>query len=48
MCIATAGGRGETASGYAQFSKFYVCLCGLDPVNLKFETVQTHKQHICF
>ena len=22
--------------------------CGLDPGNLKFETVQTNKQHICF
>ena len=33
---------------YGQFSKFHVCLCGLDPGNLKFETVRTHKQHICF
>ena len=33
---------------YGQFSKFQVCFCGLDPGNLKFETVRTHKQHICF
>ena len=33
---------------YGQFSKFHVCFCGLDPGNLKFETVRTHKQHICF
>ena len=31
-----------------QFSEFHVCFCGLDPGNLKFETVRTHKQHICF
>ena len=33
---------------YGQFSKFHVCFCGLDPGNLKLETVRTHKQHICF
>ena len=33
---------------YGQFSKFKICFCGLDPGNLKFETVRTHKQHICF
>ena len=33
---------------YGQFSKCHVCFCGLDPGNLKFETVRTHKQHICF
>ena len=33
---------------YGQFSKFHVCFCGVDPGNLKFETVRTHKQHICF
>ena len=32
---------------YGQFSKNHVCFCGLDPGNLKFETVRTHK-HICF
>ena len=32
---------------YGQFSEFHVCFCGLDPGNLKFETVQTNKQHIC-
>ena len=37
-----------TARGYGQFSKLHVCFCGLDPGNLKFETVRTHKQHICF
>ena len=33
---------------YGQFSTFHVCFCGLDPGNLKFETVRTHKQHVCF
>ena len=33
---------------YGQFSTFHVCFCGLDPGNLKFETVQTNTQHICF
>ena len=33
---------------YGQFSQFHVCFCGLDPGNLKFETVRTNKQHICF
>ena len=28
---------------YGQFSKFYVCFCGLDPGYLKFETVRTHR-----
>ena len=28
--------------------KCHVCFCGLDSGNLKFETVQTNKQHICF
>ena len=28
--------------------KFHVCFCGLDPGNLKFETVRTNKQHMCF
>ena len=28
--------------------KFNVCFCGLEPGNLKIETVRTHKQHICF
>ena len=30
-----------------QFSEFHVCFCGLDPGNLKFETVRTNKQRIC-
>ena len=33
---------------YGQFSKFHVCFCGLDPGNVKFETVRTNKQHVCF
>ena len=33
---------------YGQFSEFHVCFCGLDSGNLKFETVRTNKQHICF
>ena len=33
---------------YGQFSKFHVCFCGLDSGNLKFETVRTNKQYICF
>ena len=35
-------------SPYGQFSKFHVCFCGPDPGNLKFETVRTNQQHICF
>ena len=35
-------------SAHGQFSKFHVCFCGLDPGNLKFETVRSNKQHICF
>ena len=33
---------------YGQFSKFHVCFCGLDSGDLKFETVRTIKQRICF
>ena len=33
---------------YGQFSEFQICFCGPDPGNLKFETVRTHKQRICF
>ena len=33
---------------YGQFSEFHVCFCGRDHGNLKFETVRTNKQHICF
>ena len=36
------------AQEYGQFSKCHVCFCGLDPGNLKFETVRTNKHHICF
>ena len=35
-------------SSYGQFSEFHICFCGLDSGNLKFETVRTNKQHICF
>ena len=35
-------------TSYGRFSKFHVCFCGLDSGNLKFETVRTNKQHICF
>ena len=39
----------EVAHGAnGQFSKFHVCFCGLYPGGLKFETVRTNKQHICF
>ena len=38
----------EANARYGQFSKFHVCFCGLDPGNLKFETVRTNKQRICF
>ena len=33
---------------FGQLSKFHACLRGLDPGNLKFETVRTNKQRICF
>ena len=33
---------------YGQFTQFHVCFCGLDPGNLKLETLRTNKQHICF
>ena len=33
---------------YGQFSKCHVCFCGLDPGNLKIETIRTNKQYICF
>ena len=39
-----AGGSGQCG----QFSEFHVCFCGLDSGDLKFETVRTNKQHICF
>ena len=29
-------------------SEISSCFCGLDPGNLKFETVRTHKRHIRF
>ena len=33
---------------YGKFSTFQVCFCGLDPGNLKSETVRTHKRHVRF
>ena len=47
------GSEGTLASGVEpemipsvfKISSFF---CGLDPGNLKFETVRTNKQHICF
>ena len=30
------------------FRNFIVFFCGRDPGNLKFATVRTNKQHICF
>ena len=33
---------------YGQFSKCHVCFCSLDSGDLKFETVRTNQQHICF
>ena len=46
--LPTREARVLVLKSYSQFSKFHVCFCGLDPGNLKFETVWTHKQHICF
>ena len=37
-------GYGYAMLLYGQFSKFHVCFCGLDPGNLKFETVRTNNQ----
>ena len=47
MC-STSSVRRVVIPGYGQFSKCHVCFCGLDPGNLKLETVRTNKQHICF
>ena len=33
---------------YGQFSEFQICFCGLDPGNLKFETVRANRQRMCF
>ena len=33
---------------YGQFSQFQILFCGLDPGNLKFETVRTNTKPICF
>ena len=38
----------HTTYTYGKFSEFQICFCGLDPGNLKFETVRTHKQHMFF
>ena len=44
---ASRRGSGQTYK-YGKFSEFHVWFCGLDPGNLKFETVRTNKQQICF
>ena len=36
------------AAAYGKFSEFQNCVCGLDPGNLKSETVRTDKRHVCF
>ena len=48
--LSTAAGRRalEYSIMYGKFSKFKICFCGLDPGNLKFETVRTHEQPIFF
>ena len=49
VMIMTSNGVGTYGvTAYGQFSEFQICFCGPDPANLKFETVRTHKQHICF
>ena len=42
------GNHSSNATCLRSVFKFHVCFCGLDPGNLKFETVRTNKQHICF
>ena len=43
------GGRGDIHDNNTVIFQnvMFVC-CGLDPGNLKFDTVRTNKQHICF
>ena len=36
------------STDYGKFSNFQICFCGLDPGNLKSETVRTHERHVCF
>ena len=38
----------ESQLCYGHFSEFQMCFCGLDPGNLKSETVRAHKRHVCF
>ena len=47
---AAAHGQRRLEAGVPVRSVFKMsCLfCGLDPGDLKFATVRTHKQHICF
>ena len=50
-CIDTGNRSGsvlDESIEYGQFSEFHVCFCGLDPGNLKFETIRTNRQRICF
>ena len=49
--LGLAAGRFDEAAPsarYGQFSEFQTCFCGLDPGYLKFETVRSHRQRICF
>ena len=48
MALAPTEGITATMVCYGRFSKIHGCFCGLDPGNLKFETVRTNKQRICF
>ena len=48
VCARSFRQRRPKGEDYGQFSEFHVCFCGLDSVNLKFETVRTNKQYICF
>ena len=46
-------GGGESEDFFANpdtvsFQNFKFVFCGLDPGNLKSETVRTHKRHVCF
>ena len=42
------GPEAERVVDTVSFQNFKLCFCGLGPGNLKFETVRTHRQRICF
>ena len=46
--VAKSAEKYKAKKTYGKFSTLQICFCGLDPGNLKFETVRTNKQHICF